>query len=185
MYSHTVWMFFLCIPQFWNLTSVHGLKDDVQIMDIARWRPNYVSYPRQVSMLCFHLSVGHSNLNILPLPQKQHVWNTLFSIFISNLSFFYFCSSYHQFPCIWVFPLTFTLKLAFINLVLCFFPNLSHLYTSFPFLAQIFLPTKLFFSLFLIRLKLWPLHFFSHSSPFRNTGPLPLQSKFYSFFKIK
>lgn len=110
---------------------------------LGRWPPNYASYPSQVPMPHFHLSVD-TDLNIPPSPQKQHVWNTLnFRLHLKSFTFLFLCmllpfSLYLRFS-----SFTFIPKLAYINPVLCFSSKSFTSISSFSFPGQILLPPKL------------------------------------------
>lgn len=139
---------------------------------LARWGPNYASHPRQVQCHISTCQLG-TLTNTPPSPQRQCVWNTLIFYFISNLLLFY--SSYHSF-------------FAFINPVLCFERKVFYIYTLFLFSSSN--PSSNQTGFLALLNKPWPFEkalafaFFLTTSPYRNTWPLPPQSKFYPFFKI-
>lgn len=123
---------------------------------------------RMTSKSCFLAQAGpnatfpsvswHSDLNIPQAPQKQHVWNTLSSTFISNLSLFYFYSCYHHLLVSGVFLLPSLLNSHLPIVHHCgffffFIFEIFYIYTSFSFSSSN-PPNKIGFSLFWISLKL-------------------------------
>lgn len=156
MYSNRVSMFFFRIPHFWNL-AFHGL-------------PYFQITPlHQVRFQC-HVSTSH--LGTLTQiyhhrPLQKHIWNTVFSIFISNLFLFLFLlppvslylgfSSYlHSYTCI---------RQSCFVLLKNYFTSIP----SFSFSNSNPSPNQTDFLILLNKLKLWPLHIFLHSSPYGNT----------------